>query len=93
MPRKKTSDFLRDVEPEKCFWCCDGRVLKNLHELAQAFNEMTDETFNYHVNDDKNDFSVWAMGVIGDKKLADGLKNVRNRKVASRKVSERINSK
>lgn len=89
---KKAGNFLRDVPPENCFWCCDGRVLKNLYELSQAFNEMTDETFNYHVNEDKNDFATWIKEIIGDKKLVADLVKARNRKVASRKVSERISS-
>jgi len=88
----KAENFLRDVAPESCFWCCDGRIMKNLSELEKGFNEMTDEAFNYHVNDDKNDFSTWVRESVGDKKLASDLTRCRNRKVASRKVSERIKS-
>ena len=64
---------LRDVAQDKVFWCRDGRLLKNLDELAAALQEMSDETYHHHVTGEKNDFSNWVWDVIGDATLAAEL--------------------
>jgi hypothetical protein len=64
---------LGDVPEEKRFWCHDGRYLKNLEELELALWQMTEETFLYHSNETKTDFSNWVRDVIGDEKLAKDL--------------------
>jgi len=35
---------------------------------------MNEETFGYHSNETKSDFSNWVKDVIGDEKLAADLK-------------------
>ena len=45
------------VKPEKYFFLADGRILKNLRELALRLDEFSDELFRSHVNPDKNDFA------------------------------------
>ena len=49
----------RDVDPSKFFWLSDGRVLKNLAELADALESGDISVWNYHVTADKNDFANW----------------------------------
>jgi hypothetical protein len=82
--------MLGDVPEDKQFYCSDGRVLKNLNELSTALAEMSDETFNYHSNETKTDFSNWVKDVIGDEKLALDLQKSGNRIKASKAASERI---
>lgn len=82
--------WLADVRPENEFWCSDGRILKNLPELERALGEMSEETFSYHSNDVKSDFSNWVRDVIGDEKLSRDLVKSTTRLQASRSVANRI---
>ena len=61
-----------------------------MEELSDAFSGMTDETFVYHANAEKNDFSNWARDVIQDEKLARDLKRSTNRTRAAKNVADRI---
>lgn len=81
---------LGDVPDEKRFWCHDGRYLKNLEELKAALEQMMDETFQYHANEAKTDFSNWVRDVIGDEKLARDLLNCTSPAQAAASVAGRI---
>lgn len=81
---------LGDVPQEKQFWCHDGRYLKNLRELGDVLEQMTDETFRYHVNVSKNDFGNWVRDVIGDDKLSRDLQKSIGRAQATKSVADRI---
>jgi hypothetical protein len=70
---KNAAKILSDVPAEKCFWANNGWIIKNLKELPIALENMSDETFVYHVNKGKNDFAKWIDDVIGDKELAKGI--------------------
>lgn len=87
---EKALRMLGDVPQGKQFYCHDGRVLKNLSELAAALNEMSKETFGYHSNTNKADFSNWVREVIGDDKLARDLQKTNNQTRAARAVTNRI---
>jgi hypothetical protein len=81
---------LGDVSQEKQFWCHDGRYLKNLQELEAALEQMTEETFHYHVNETKSDFSNWVRDVIGDEKLSRDLQKSTTKAQAARSVAARM---
>lgn len=81
---------LADVPDDKRFWCHDGKVIKNLRELRKALNDMSDETFHYHLGGGRNDFSKWIREVVGDNELAEALNETRSRMQASQPVAERI---
>ncbi len=81
---------LADVAQDKQFWCSDGRVLKNLPELKSALEQMSEETFRYHSNESKNDFSKWVRDVIGDDKLSEDLQKSVNRVQALKAVADRV---
>ena len=83
--------FLGDVENDKKFWVNNGTVLKNLDELLDALNSMSNDTFQYHANSEKNDFSRWIGDVIGDKKLAEDLAKSKNKKSVIKILEFRIN--
>jgi hypothetical protein len=51
---------------------------------------MSDETFAFHVNTEKNDFANWVRGIIGDEKLTRDLTKSQNRTQAAKKVAERV---
>ena len=82
--------LLADVPEQKRFWCHDGNQLKNMAELEMALKQMSDETFRYHLNQNKNDFSTRVRDVIGDEELASDLQDSSTRAQAARYVSDRI---
>jgi len=85
-----TKGYLADVPEEYVFWCCDGRILKNLRELCDALGAMSDDTFTYHVNAAKNDFHNWVKDIIKDDALASDLLKAADTKTAVTVVMERI---
>lgn len=82
--------WLAGVPEDKVFWVQDGRVLKNLADLEAALKEMSEETFRYHLNESKNDFSNWVRDVIGDEKLAGDLWVSTTHNQAIEAVSDRL---
>ncbi len=93
MPRITRHDaekLLGQVPEANAFWCCDARTLKSMPELGEALNSMTDEAFDYHSKQQKNDFSKWVGDVVGDQKLARDLAGSSSRTQAAKRVQERI---
>ncbi|MFT4303846.1 MAG: DUF5752 family protein [Candidatus Woesearchaeota archaeon] len=77
--------------PEKYhFYLNDGRRLKDLYELIDALDSMSDEVFKYHVNESKNDFSNWIKEVMDDQTLAEDLKEVESKVEAQLKLLKHI---
>ncbi len=81
---------LSDVPEDKKFWCHDGRVMKSLEELESALRQMQDDTYLYHCNETKCDFSNWIKDVIGDEKLAVDLAKSTTHEQAANAVASRI---
>jgi hypothetical protein len=84
------SGWLADVPQDKLFWCADGQALKNLSELQAALNGMSSDTFCYHLNETKNDFSNWVRDVIGDEQLSKDLKKSKTQIQAAKIVADRV---
>ncbi|MCG2689705.1 hypothetical protein L6252_00260 [Candidatus Parcubacteria bacterium] len=84
--KKKTTA----LPPEKCFWVCDGQVLKNLQELKVALERMTENVFRHHVNGLKNDFAKWMSEVLGEKFLAGQLKRLKTAEGMAKKIKSKI---
>lgn len=72
------------------FWAKDGRIISDLKDLRQAFEEMAEETYTYHANKAKNDFAKWTEEVLKNKKVATELKKAKNRLDALKKVAAEI---
>ncbi len=85
-----TGVYLADVPQEYEFWCNDGRILRNLRELRDAFAVMNEYTFTYHVNDAKNDFCNWVRDIVRDDILAGELLMAGDAMAAVRMVADRI---
>ena len=73
MEEIKEETRLARVNPDKYFRVANGTIIKSLMELDGSLESMGEETFKYHVNDYRNDFSIWIRDVIKDGKLADEL--------------------
>ena len=74
--RKKV---LGEAPVEQHFVVADGRKLKNIIELADALETMSEEIFRHHANEFKNDFSAWVKDVFYDHSLAEDISRARNR--------------
>lgn len=92
LTKEDARKFLSDAPSEQSFWVNNGPVLKNLEELSNALQQMNDDTYCYHANSEKNDFSKWVEDVIGDHQLANALLTSKNKKSSVKKIRNRMNS-
>ena len=88
--KKPAKKVLAKVPVEYVFWCHDGSVFADLYELASGLRAMSDETFAYHSNMEKHDFSNWVRDIIGDELLADDLARASNQLEAASYILTRI---
>ena len=84
--------YLSDAPPEQCFWVNNGPILRNLEELTNVLPEMSDDTLQHHINNEKNDFCSWVSYVIGDKKLANELMGSKSKDSMLKKLRRRLDS-
>jgi len=87
---RKNSKLLEKVPAAYAFYCYDGTVFTDVNELAAGLATMSDETFAYHSNPEKQDFSNWVRDVVGDEQLADNLAWSTSREQAAQYVVARI---
>lgn len=64
---------IKDAAQEKAFFAIDGSVYKNVKDMSDSFDRMSDDTFYYHVGESRNDFAAWARDVLNSHSLADEL--------------------
>ncbi len=66
--------LLRDaLHPDLFFYLHGEKPIKNLIELSEELNNMSEKTFVYHVREEKNDFAEWVNNVVGDSILAEKM--------------------
>lgn len=82
--------ILGEAPKEKVFYLKDGRKLRNVLELTEAFEDMTEDVFKHHVNDMKNDFSSWVEHVMEDKELAKDIKDIKDKSDAEIRLLKHI---
>jgi len=87
----KISVLFSDLPSEHKFWLSGTVPLRNLHELYNALDSMTDDVYKHH-STGKNDFSVWIKNVYHDDDLAMRLRHAKIRKQAKRAIEERIDT-
>jgi hypothetical protein len=68
-----------EASGEKAFFMANGRVITRLSELPEVIENTDDQTFSYHVNEDKNDFANWIRDVFNSKPLANKILTKRTR--------------
>ena len=81
--------YLAKVPDNMVFWCHDGQVFNDIEDLIEGFDVMSDDIFEYHANEDKNDFACWIMDVIGDETLSKDIKKARNKSEAKKVTQQR----
>jgi len=79
-----------DAEPEKSFWLSDGRNLKNLKELASAFEAMDETVWNHHVTSEKNDFANWVEEVFNQHQLSVLIRKAKSPRSAAKRVQSKF---
>ena len=85
-PKRRVKPKLVNASSETSFWTRDGRILFNLRDLRDALKTISKESFIYHVNKEKNDFSKWIEDVLLDSRLAKALKKVKTRRAFLKKI-------
>jgi hypothetical protein len=93
MPEVSKEDanrFLSSVPEDKKFWCSNGEVFSNLKELEISLKTMNNETFEHHVNEEKNDFSTWIYDIVGHAELAAAVRNMKDRKKVAKEIQKSI---
>jgi len=65
--------FSQNAPEQNPFYLHNGKVLHNLDELSNELITMDKETFNHHVNEQKNDFSRWINDIFKAPELAGEL--------------------
>ena len=89
-PAKQQKKVLVCASDDKCFWTTDGKILRDLEELAEALHHMTDEIFAHHVTKDKNDFANWVEDVLLDGDCADALRRTKKTSAAQKVVVKQL---
>ncbi|MBU1198217.1 MAG: hypothetical protein KKF46_07375 [Nanoarchaeota archaeon] len=75
-----------NIPAEKFFYVNDGTVIRHLAELPDALRNMSPDTFNHHVNEQKNDFYNWVGDVFEHSRLARKIKPVRRKETMAKHV-------
>jgi hypothetical protein len=82
--------ILSDVSESNKFVCNDGTTLSNLKELSDKLKTIKKNVFAHHVNDEKNDFSTWVYDCLGDVKLTEDIRDIKDAKLMAKKIKTRI---
>jgi len=82
LPCETVENWLRECEDSQAFVCIDGQRARSVKDLVKVFEHMSMDTYNYHVNKDKNDFAAWAEGVFHNGHLAANFRSARSLKEA-----------
>ena len=88
--KQEAARLLADVPGEYVFRCCTGNILHNMKELGNELKTMSDESYAFHANAEKNDFTNWVRDIIKDERLARDLQKAPNRIQASKLVANKI---
>lgn len=87
---KEARKFLKKVPNEVSFWLCTNHYIRSLKELSNSLDNISDDTFRYHVTKDKNDFEVWIRQSIKDKELSREISRIKTKETLARKIAERF---
>jgi len=82
--------ILADAKPEQCFWVNNGPIIRNLNEMVNELVYMKEETFEHHVNEEKNDIANWIGDILKDEELANDIKKFKSKEKILEKIQNRI---
>lgn len=87
---EEAKHLLRNMENDKAFFCSNGDVYRNVKDFMLGLKNMNDQTFNYHSNENKNDFASWVRHSVGDKILASTLEKTKDVREARKSAKKRV---
>lgn len=67
---------VNNIPEDQHFFFVNGHRVKNVKELAEIMDRIEQEVFDYHVNEEKNDFYSWIRHVFDDIELAEKVVGV-----------------
>lgn len=80
------------LAPEKYFYAHDGKVFTSLEDLFTGIADMSEETFTYHLNKEKNDFYNWIYFVFGKESLAKSIQKVKTKSGFAKRLKDYVKS-
>lgn len=87
---KKKKTILTEAPEEHYFVLVNGQPIKSLLELADTLEEIREEVFKHHVNQEKNDFANWTQDIFNEKELAEELREIMDKNHARIKIYRHI---
>ena len=90
LERDQAKLFLAASSDSNIFFAYNGMMIRSLYELRDAFITMSEETYQHHTQDNKNDFSAWIRDVHKDEQLAHDVIQAKNAKEAFNIIDKRI---
>ncbi|MFP4402998.1 MAG: DUF5752 family protein [Nanoarchaeota archaeon] len=86
----KKNPIKKRIPQNKKFVLADGKIISNIKELAMEIENMQDNIFYHHVNENKNDFANWIKDVIKEIKLAENLMTIKEKQEFELKLLKHI---
>ncbi len=77
-------------DPSHYFYARNGEVLKNLLELSTFLHNADDDSFDYHFNEEKNDFATWVGDTMKKKALSNRMYRAKTREQMCEFVDKEI---
>jgi len=75
----KIKQKIADAPAEQYFILANGQPVKNVKELADVLEHVSEDIFNHHVTNEKNDFANWTKDVFKEIELAQELAETKNK--------------
>ncbi|MBW2977179.1 hypothetical protein KY347_07090 [Candidatus Woesearchaeota archaeon] len=82
---------LLSTTPEQhSFFVADGTKISSLTQLLDALEAMHEDTYRFHANENRNDFSNWVKDIFEDEQLAESLKTAGTKTEAQLLIAKRL---
>jgi hypothetical protein len=72
--------ILENVKPEYVFITKDGQKIRSISQLQKSLVKMSDDVFDHHTKQGRNDFSNWIRDIYKDKALAETAVRCKSKK-------------
>lgn len=90
MKEEDAERYLKRVPEDQAFKLHKGTTIRDMKELAELLDIMSPESFEHHVNGEKNDFANWIRDAVGDKEFADKVQGIDDRKKLLNRIRDHI---
>lgn len=84
----KSKHTYAPISADQYFRLSNGGLIRNLNELVFVVDNIDDETFKEHVNESRNDFYNWIVGVFNDDALGTKIRAIKDRQAFHKALEE-----